>query len=659
MIRLLFSVLLWAALCLSAFAQTDTVRAAEPQGNIQTVPDDTLVNLESTLLKLRANPNNTLEQNAKYDRLLEQNRRLQNSSPRLFANAQGSHSGNLEEKITDFDVVIDVAESGAITVTENITVISAGNEIRRGIFRELPAKYKFMGVTLENDYNFIAFKKDGGSVESNISNNGNAVVARLGSPNIFLKDGAHSYTIKYSLPEQIRRHRDDGDDLGDRDELYWNATGTYWAFPIEKATVKVNFPRGANIIDTYAYTGARGSKAQNARTYGLGRNATFETTQKLSSREGLTISASIKPGVIAPMSAARKKELHWIRWGGPTLLGLGGLGLLFYYFLMWNRVGRDPAKPPVFARYAPPEGYSAAAVHTIHKKGVDRTKALTATLMSLSIKDVVDIEAKSKKKTTITSMLANRDTANLLPDERKLLDLFFGNKDGKVSMTGKPNSSLYKDIQNFARHLMKHYGKDYHRSNAGWGLLGMVVSVILVVIVMNQPVSKSGPLFLLFLLGIAVMNILFFWLLRAPTQKGAKISAEIEGFKLYLEKAEEARINTANPLGEKPPAMTVELYERFLPYAVALGVEKPWTKYFEKIMPKEAANYQPSYAHGKYIDAGGSPMDMSKAMATALTAGVAAAAPVSQSSSSGGFSSGGGGGGFSGGGGGGGGGGGW
>ena len=75
----------------------------------------------------------------------------------------------------------------------------------------------------------------------------------------------------------------------------------------------------------------------------------------------------------------------------------------------------------------------------------------------------------------------------------------------------------------------------------------------------------------------------------------------------------------------------------------------------------EAKNYEPSYAHGSMIKSGsgGAPWKMSDALATAMTAGVAAAAPVSQSSSSGGFSSGSSGGGSSGGGGGGGGGGGW
>ena len=96
---------------------------------------------------------------------------------------------------------------------------------------------------------------------------------------------------------------------------------------------------------------------------------------------------------------------------------------------MWTRLGRDPQKGPVFARYEPPQDskgvpYSAAAMHHIHHKRLVKTDALTATLMSLSMKDVIDIQAE-KKTTTLTSTLANREGAGLLKDERYLLDRLF------------------------------------------------------------------------------------------------------------------------------------------------------------------------------------------------------------------------------------------
>ncbi len=562
-----------------------------------------------------------------------------------------------QERITAFNTLVEVEKSGALVITETISVVAEGDQIKRGIFRELPRYYKFMGVTLENDYEFISVKRNNIAENRAIIKQDNAVNLRIGHPSYFLENGGHTYEIKYRIPEQVRRHRDDSNGV-DRDEVYWNATGTYWDFPIGVASATLIFPEGSEVIDTSGYTGRFGSRDKNYTVDVSGNRVKFITSQQLGVREGLSVSASIKPGIIAPMSEDRKQELNWIRNGGVTLLGLGGLTLFLYYISMWRRVGRDPIKPPVFPRYEPPTGYSAAAVHHIHFKGFRKMDALTATLMSLSMKDVLDIHA-AKKKTTLQSMLANRDTAGLHRDERKLLDLLFGDKDKKIVIDGKSDKTFFRAVTSFTRHINDFYSRDYHRANAGWGVLGIVLSLIIVAVVMSQPVAKSGPIFLGLILGIVALNIVFLILLRAPTKKGAQISSEIDGFKLYLETAEEKRINTANPIGQKPPLMTVKLYEKFLPYAVALGVEKPWTKQFEDTLPEVAKTYEPSYARGPLIESGGNPFKASTVLAAAMTAGVAAAAPVSQSSSSGGFSSGSSGGGSSGGGGGGGGGGGW
>jgi len=431
-----------------------------------------------------------------------------------------------QERITNYDVQIEVETNGGLIITETIDVISEGREIRRGIFREMPRYYEFEGVKLENNYDLIHIKRDGKIDNVSTIKDGNALTWRIGSASIFLDNGPHSYEIKYRLNEQVRRH-------GDKDEVYWNATGSYWNFPIEKASATIIFPKGAEIIEQRAYTGGFNTTGSN---YAAEKNANvvgFETTRTLRRKEGLTVAASIKPGIIAPMSQARIRELQWIRTGGPILLGLGGIGLFLYYITMWTRVGRDPVKPPVFPRYEPPIGYSPAAVHYIHNKGFKKMDALTSTLMSLSMKDVLDIHA-TKKKTTLTSMLANRDSAELLNDERYLLDLFYGNRDGRIVMDKKTDTSFYRKVTKFTRYISRNYGRDYHRSNAGWGLLGMAISIAIIIFVMNQPVSTNGPVFLAILAAIAFMNILFFILLRAPTRRGAQVSSEIDGFKLYL-----------------------------------------------------------------------------------------------------------------------------
>lgn len=561
--------------------------------------------------------------------------------------AQGTSA---QEWIKSFETVITVETSGDIIVTETIDVISAGNDIKRGIFRELPRYYTFMGVRQAYEYELLNVTRDGEVENIFVSEQDNAVLWRLGQRDVLLDNGPHRYVIMYRVADQARRHED-------KDEIFWNSTGHHSVFPIETARTVINFPEGATIIEAQAYTGRLGSEEQAYTSDRQTRSITFETSRVLLPKEGLTVAVSIQKGVIAPLSEGRKQQLFWIRHGAMILLIGGGLLLLGFYLMIWTRVGRDPSRPPVFPRYAPPEGYSAAAIHYIHHKRHKGQEALSALVMQLGSEGVIHVEA-DKKVTTLTRLKEPEHK-----DGKLLLKSLFPKRDDKVVMDGKPDKVLFKGAMKFLSGISKAYGADYYKRNVGWALLGIVASLGLVGFVMASPVSKNGPVIVSLFIALAAMNLLFLYLLPAPTRYGAKLSSEIAGFKLYLETAEKDRINTANPLGEEPPLMSADLYERFMPFAIALGVEKPWTKQFEKTLPREAKDYRPSYASGSEISSiggrGSAPVDFGQTIAKAMTAGVAAAAPISQSSGSGGFSSGSGGGGFSGGGGGGGGVGGW
>jgi uncharacterized membrane protein len=145
----------------------------------------------------------------------------------------------------------------------------------------------------------------------------------------------------------------------------------------------------------------------------------------------------------------------------------------------------------------------------------------------------------------------------------------------------------------------------------------------------------------------------------APTNEGRKLMDQIDGFKMYVETAEKDRLN----LIDEPP-MTVTRFESVLPFAIALGIEKPWSHYFESELARNAVSgvsgshgYSPAWYSGSDFSSRSFSSGLS-AMAAGMSAAMIAAQPASSSSS--GFSSGGGGGGGgSGGGGGGGGGGGW
>ncbi|WP_084397995.1 DUF2207 domain-containing protein [Henriciella aquimarina] len=543
-----------------------------------------------------------------------------------------------EEVINRFDVAIAVEQDGDIVVTETINVTVEGNQIRRGIFRDLPRYFTQDGDRLRYDYDVLSVQRDGQSEPYETTTDGNAWRIRIGDPDRQLSREPHVYAIRYRVKNQIRY-------FDEFDELYWNVTGSYWAFPILTATARVTFPDGAQMVEQNGYTGGQGARGSAYRFRREGDAFAFETTEPLGREEGFTISLAIEKGVIDPPSAADKSALWWQRYGAVVILLVSLGGVFYFLYRSWRLVGVDPPKGPVFARYEAPEGYSPAAAHHIYHRGFHDHDALIATLVNLGIKGRVEIYAKDKKKIALTPK--SEGTAPLASEEalleRKLLS------GGPVMLGGKYNSAFTKAYMSFRKRVSRRFGSDYFKWNVGYTIFAVALSGAAIVWAILQATGWT-PLLTGLVLAIVVMNGVFMYLMPAPTPKGQDVRTEIEGFKLYMEKAEKLQLNVADVGSGQPPPMTTERYEKFLPYAIALGVEKPWTKYFEKVLPEEAASYHPAWGHmGRY----GSYSSFNRAMVASMSSAVTSAMPQSSSSS------GSGGGGFSGGGGGGGGGGGW
>ncbi len=165
---------------------------------------------------------------------------------------------------------------------------------------------------------------------------------------------------------------------------------------------------------------------------------------------------------------------------------------------------------------------------------------------------------------------------------------------------------------------------------------------------------QVGVLPMLVLLAHLALTLAFYQLMKAPTERGRDLLDAIEGLQLYLNIAEREDLERRHG-GDRP--VTIEEFERLLPYAIALDSAETWGQRFEEAI--RAAEIDGSIGDRGWYSAammGGKPFSgatLSKSLAGGLSSG------ISSSSSPPGSSSGGGGGGFSGGGGGGGGGGGW
>jgi uncharacterized membrane protein YgcG len=141
-----------------------------------------------------------------------------------------------------------------------------------------------------------------------------------------------------------------------------------------------------------------------------------------------------------------------------------------------------------------------------------------------------------------------------------------------------------------------------------------------------------------------IINWLFYELLKAPTLAGRKLLDKVEGFKQYIDIAERHELDFKYPKGRSP-----ELFEEYLPYALALGVEQQWGESFAEILAQAQASnggYTPTWYHGTHWNSsniGNFTSSLGSSFTNAISS--SSTAPGSSSGSGGGGSSGGGGGG--------------
>jgi len=538
------------------------------------------------------------------------------------------------EEITSFNADIEIQRNGDVIVTETLQVISEGSQIRRGIFRDLPRFYVDAdNVRLAYGYRVLDIQRDGHDESYDTSTEGNAFRILIGDEDVLLDNGAHTYVIKYRVRNQIRY-------FDTYDEIYWNVTGNSWAFPIVHARATFTLPPGADATQTAAYTGAVGTTGRDFAYTSAGHQHIFETRRELTSGEGLTVAIGFAKGVIDPPSASDRGGVWWQRYGALTVLGMSLVGLFWFLYRGFERVGRDPPKGPVFARYEPPKGYSPAATHQIYYRGMSDHRALIATLMNLAVKGRIAIDATDKKRTVLTRN--SGPVPGIAHEDEMLISGIFGGGSQKT-LGGAYDSAFTSAYTTFQTALGRNYGEQYFRWNIGYTLTAIGIS-ILVIVISAFMVVQWTVWHTLGIVALAALNAVFLYLMPAPTQKGQAIYSEIQGFRLYMEKAEKLQLNSIEPGSSAPPPMTKERYETFLPYAVALDIEEPWTKHFERVLPEEAANYHPTWTNMSTSQSLGA---LTGAMVSNISSGVSSSLPQSSSSSGsgGGGSSGGGGGG--------------
>ncbi|MFN3719686.1 MAG: DUF2207 domain-containing protein [Rhizobium rhizophilum] len=615
-----------------------------------------------------------------------------------------------EEVIRDYHADITVLPDATIEVTETITVNAEGNQIRRGIFRDFPLYAQdARGYRQKVDFELISVERDGRPEANHTESVSGGIRIYAGSGDVLLQPGEYTYTITYRTGRQIRY-------FDDHDELYWNVTGNGWLFPIEQASASVALPNDAVPTRTTVYTGPSGSTAQDAREIAGSGGLEFETTAPLGPNEGLTIVLAFDKGVVAAPTS-EDSTWWFLRDNLNTIIGFGGLAVIFLYYLRsWLKVGRDPAKGVVVPRWDPPDGISPALVNYIDNTGFSGAgwTALSASALDLAVKGYVELDDLER---SITIRRTAKPVDGKLPAGQAALIAEIPSAEDTLVIDKANGKKVQSVGNRFRQAIEKEHRNKYYRGNAGYTSLGIGLSIAVVAALfifgdLNEDVyalifvptffslffgtftiglgrslrrgrslfSKIITIVALSLIGfvalstmglmlismwmdlesthqfpvliafggILLVNLLFFFLMGAPTPLGRKLMDGIEGLRIYLTLAEKDRMNMAGA-----PTMSPSHFEKLLPYAVALGVEKPWSQTFETWLATAAAGaaaaaYSPAWYHGSNPGGfGGRIGGFSSSMASTIASTIPTPPPSSSSSSSGfsGGSSGGGGGG--------------
>ncbi|MFG0260537.1 MAG: DUF2207 domain-containing protein [Phycisphaerales bacterium JB041] len=499
------------------------------------------------------------------------------------AGAQG-----LDWDIDSFDVEIEVREDASILVRERI-VADFSREGHRGIYREIPTRYRRSGSSFDMRLRVLAVEDgEGGARQWMSTREGGDLRLRIGRPERTLT-GRQVYVIVYAVERGL---------LGfdSHDELYWNVTGTGWPVPIERASCRVTLPAGVDesSVRAQSFVGAYGSSLPGPEASVDGRTIRFGVDGSLGSREGLTVVVGWAPGAVTHAGARRR--LSWfVRDNWVVAVPFVTAPMLF---LLWWGFGRDEGhEGSVVVRYSAPAGLSPLQLGTLIDQRVD-TRDVTAALVGLAVRGYLQIDAsaasatgKVKAKQVRLKKLREPDEAMTSAERMLLNKVFAESREVKLS---ELQHKFYAYMPNLAKKTYAalvdagYYASSPAGVRGGWlavgafWAIGCVVSAVAAVRVAGLP---PVPWIIAAVLTTPQMLCVAPFMPRR-TAKGRRAVEAVKGLEEYILRAERDELEArAAKEGFQPH------FESLLPYALALGLVEEWGEKFEGLFVPEPEWY--------------------------------------------------------------------
>ncbi len=494
-----------------------------------------------------------------------------------------------------FDVDVTVLPSGDLQVVETQQITFLGGPFHYG-YRVVP-KNRLDNITdvqvREGDRRYQASNSTGDyTFSATWGDDGMSI--RWYFP--YTSDSTHTFIISYKVQGAVRRYPEG-------DEVWWKAIPDDRDYPIRDSRVSLHLPEGATVNRSDDGDGfvAETDGVPAELTVSQDRRTVVATAnEQLGAKETLAMGVKFTPDVVGGEKPGWQDDyddkVEWNNTHRPTAnLIAGVIGLLVLVgaplgiYLLWYTRGRDPHVGLVVDVLSePPSDLPPGAAGTLLDEKADM-EDVVATLVDLARRGYLTMSEEGERKfggiifrRDFSFRRTDKDWHDLRDYERKLLKRFFGNK--RERHLGDLKNKFYRHVPEIKKSLYEtivqagHFSASPDQVRKRYVALGIGLAVltagagVLATIAAIEWVDAIWCPFIGLVLG-AVGLIVGSQVMPAKTKKGAEAAARWNAFKRYLQ-----QIQNYTELEQ-----ATELFEKYLPYAIAFGLERSWVNKFARI----------------------------------------------------------------------------
>ena len=517
------------------------------------------------------------------------------------------------EVIKNYDIDIQINKDGTLLINEEL-VYYTPSASKHGIFRDIPTNFR--GKLGTNDSRLIKMnyiKRDGSAENYTETIFPDGVRYRVGSADYFINQGENKYTLNYTMSNAVKSEKDIY-------QVYFNAVGQYWDFPIQNAKVTVHYEGNSEFsqdeIKRFEIYRGKYGETRKDFTYKINKNNIEITAKNFTSKEGLTFLLDLKTTKIN-ITALDKLKLFMELNSELFTIGFGLFLLFIYMLITWKIYGKDPEKKAIIPSFEIPKDVSPMMAAYMSKMR-ESSELLTIGLLTLTSKNHMELTADEKNK---LEYKIQESMEELSKEESEIKKVFSSQEEkSKGKVKNIDDMKMYDLVNQIGRSLDRSYKKIYKEngafffpvismlfligksviSPAGFIDIGiaLVAGAVVVSFLDTKNIAKTIVGFLLlsggillflmsatldsviisfFILIFIISSLIYVFSMGRYTVEGQRIFEELEGLKMYIKTAEEHQIRKFNDLDD-----LISFFKKILPYAIALGVKNQCIKLLER-----------------------------------------------------------------------------